>query len=260
MKFARLFIIVVLLILNFACLPNSCSKITFKKNNAILLLGTSPDYPPYESIDENGDVIGFDIDVALAIAQELGKKIVIIQMSFDSLILALDHGKIDLIISGVSSTPSRREKIALIPYQGKATKEYTLLFWEKLPLNIKSYEDLKYIKKPIFCVQSGTSMAEFLYQIPEITVKTLESTPDLLLDVVFKKSSAALVETNAALTLKKQNPKLQLLTLPLPQKNWVIGYGIGVKKNNKQLRKKIEETVLKLKSQGLLKKIEEKWL
>lgn len=259
MKLLKLFIISFLLVLIFSCTLSSCLNFKHKKSNLTLVIGTSPDYPPYESIDKNGNIVGFDIDLAIAIANQIGREVIIKQMAFDSLILALEHEKIDIIISGISSIPSRRKKIDLISYQSKKIKKFTLLFWEKLPLNIENYDDLKNIKKSIFCVQSGTIMSEFLRNIPEITVKTLESTADLLLDIIFKKSLAALVETNVALTLKKQKPQLRLLTLSLPKKNWIVGYGIGIKKNNKQLKKEIEKALLKIKSQGLLEKIEEKW-
>ncbi len=259
MKFIKLLILGALLVLNIACLKKATAKADAQKF-ATLILGTSPDYPPYESINKSGEVVGFDIDVAQGIAKKMGKKLKIKQMTFDALVLALAQGKIDMIMSGLSSTLSRRKKIALIPYQGEPIKAYTLLFWENLPTNIKTYADLKNVKKSIYCAQVGTTMAEHLQQIPDITVKTLESTPDLLLDVIYKKSAAALVEPNVAVKLKKQKPKLQLLALDLPRKDWVMGYGIGVNKNNKHLVEDIEKAVAEFKSMGEIAKLEKQWL
>src|SRR5688572_6002780 len=75
-----------------------------------LVLGTNAGYPPYESVNANGDVEGFDIDVANAIAKKLNRKLVVKDMSFDALILALKQDKFDIIMSGISITAAREKE------------------------------------------------------------------------------------------------------------------------------------------------------
>ena len=77
------------------------------KDSGKLVMGTSADYPPYEwhlIKDGKDEIIGFDIDIAQAIADELGVELEIKDMDFDGLIPALTTGKIDIIIAGMNAT------------------------------------------------------------------------------------------------------------------------------------------------------------
>ena len=73
----------------------------------MLVVGTEPEFPPFESLDENGELVGFDIDLARAIAKDLGVDVRFETMAFDSLPSALGVGKIDVILSGMTATPER---------------------------------------------------------------------------------------------------------------------------------------------------------
>lgn len=75
-----------------------------------IVLGTSPDYPPYEFMAK-GKVVGMDIEIAKKIAKDMGVKLVIKKMSFDSLLVALQSGKVDMVISGVNPTAKRAKSV-----------------------------------------------------------------------------------------------------------------------------------------------------
>lgn len=72
-----------------------------------IIVGTSADYPPYESIDAEGNFVGFDMDLMRAIAEKLGVEVEFQDMPFDSLIAAVQAGKIDVVIAAMQSTPER---------------------------------------------------------------------------------------------------------------------------------------------------------
>lgn len=76
-----------------------------------LVMATSADFPPFESRDTQGEIIGFDIDLANYIADELGYELEIRDMSFDGLIGALQNDRADMVLSGMSATESRRENV-----------------------------------------------------------------------------------------------------------------------------------------------------
>lgn len=85
----------------------------FVKDDSILVVGTSPDYPPYEFVDSvSGQIMGFDIDVISEIAHRLNKKIVIKDMPFASLIFGLLSGDIDVIAAGMSPSPRRAKFVS----------------------------------------------------------------------------------------------------------------------------------------------------
>lgn len=76
-----------------------------------LIMATSADFPPFESRDTQGEIVGFDIDLANYIAEELGYELEIRDMSFDGLIGALQNDRADMVLSGMSATESRRENV-----------------------------------------------------------------------------------------------------------------------------------------------------
>ena len=73
-----------------------------------LTISTSPDFPPYEYLDDNGDVVGIEIDILNLIAEKLGLELQIDPMDFDSALLAVQQGKSDMVVSGVTVTDDRK--------------------------------------------------------------------------------------------------------------------------------------------------------
>ena len=102
------------------------------------IVGTNATYLPFEFVDEKGETVGFDIDLAREISKKLGKKLEVREFAFDALILNLKQHRIDAIMAGVSITPSRLKEIFMIPYYGEEIKNLVLVFKgenaEPLPL------------------------------------------------------------------------------------------------------------------------------
>ncbi len=72
-----------------------------------LIMSTHAAFPPYEMLDDSGKVIGIDADIAAAIAEKLGLELQIDDMSFDAALLAVQQGKSDIAMAGVSVTEDR---------------------------------------------------------------------------------------------------------------------------------------------------------
>ena len=81
------------------------------KQAGVITVGTSADYPPFESVDESGNKIGFDIELMTEIASRLGVKLEWVDMPFDSLIAAVQEGKIDASISAFNYSEERDQTI-----------------------------------------------------------------------------------------------------------------------------------------------------
>src|SRR3989338_675331 len=217
----------------------ACSKTKHAEDT--LVLCTNSTYPPYESIDKNGNSVGFDIDMASAIAKQLGKKLRILELPFDSMILTLEQGKCDFIMAGMSITPSRQKEILMIPYQGEPVKSYYLLFWKQNPVGMDA------LKGKTIAVHSGTWMENYLNTLKDITPKPLESTPELILEIQYHKSAAAFVEPHITRTLLPKQPNIRAIEIPLPESDWKLGNGIGIKKSNTQLAKQIQTALDSIK-------------
>ena len=79
------------------------------------------------------------------------------------------------------------------------------------------------------------------------------------MDVKYCKSAANLVEKDTAEYLMKQHPEIKILNVPLDNEEAILGFGIGIKKENQKLFSQIQQIVQELKQSGELKQLEDKW-
>lgn len=87
------------------------------KERGTLIVGTSADYPPFEAMDEEGNFIGFDMDLIREIGSRMGLEVEIKDMAFDVLIASVQEGKIDAAIAAIQYTPERDEAVDFsVPY------------------------------------------------------------------------------------------------------------------------------------------------
>ena len=115
-----------------------------------LTIATSPDFPPFESLDDNGEVTGIEIEIMELICAELGVELVIEQMNFDSVLPGDQAGKYDVGVSGISVTPAR-EKNTLF------TDPYCLAAQAIVVLNGSSITCKADLEGKTIAVQSGTT-------------------------------------------------------------------------------------------------------
>jgi polar amino acid transport system substrate-binding protein len=108
-----LFTILSVIVLIAACAPAASDapaapdKLADIKSAGKIVVGTSPDYPPFESVDSAGNFVGFDIELMQEIAKRMGVELVWQDMPFDSLIAAVQGGKLDASISGFNYDEER---------------------------------------------------------------------------------------------------------------------------------------------------------
>lgn len=231
-----------------------------KQDNANrLIVGTCSGFPPYEILNEKNELVGFDIDIARIIAKKMEKDLEIKDMSFDSLIISLQQGSIDLAIAGISITPSRQQKIELIHYVGNPLTKLPLVFWNEIPVGIKSIHDLPLYTNKTVCVQAGTIQEEIISSFKGLDIKHLENIPGLIMDIKYGKSIAAVLEPKVAYELRLKNPELKMLDIPLKREQRDGGSGIGVRKDNFTLIKRVQEIFNELKSNGAINQLESQW-
>lgn len=225
-----------------------------------LVVGLQSGYPPFEFIDSYGKVIGFDVELAQKIAEKLGKKLVIKDMEFEGEILSLKQGQIDLIMSGMNITPSRLKEIQMVPYIGEKATSMSLVFWGEIPKGVQSIEDLIKIPDAVISVELGAVPDEYLKShYPQANIRSFQNAMEPLMDIKFGKSIANLVEPSVAQYFKQQHPQVQVLEIPLAEEDHVLGFGIGIKKENKELSHQVESAIQEFKASGLMNQLESKW-
>lgn len=248
------------------CISISCiSMLLFaacsstNEDPSTLVVGLEGSYPPFEFVNKEGKLVGFDLEVASQIAQASNKKLVIKVMEFDGLILALKQKKIDLIISGLNITADRLKEIAMVPYHGDGINAFSLLFWEKIPKNVESIADLASYPNAVVSVETGTVMEEHLKQFHAIQSRSFPDALQSLMDIKYGKSMAYFADPSVAEYLKAQHPQIKSLTVPIKAEEKPLGYGIGIHKENKALEEQIRGIIQEMKASGFLKQLEEKW-
>ena len=166
------------------------------KTRGELIMGTSPDYPPFENKTyPGGEIIGFDIDVSEMIADHLGVTLVKTEMDFDSLIGACRAGTIDMIAAAMTYTPQRAQELA--PSATYFTVSQVVMVMNdstKFPSTITNLTELA---DSTVGVQSGTVMQEEIDAIKaanNITVIAFSRVDLLIADLVADQIDAAYVD------------------------------------------------------------------
>src|SRR5581483_2262058 len=183
-----------------------------------LIVGTVSGYAPYVSLNAQGEYEGFDIDVATELAKRLNKKLVLKDCgSMVPLMLSLKNESVDLLIWALEINNARRNEMAMIQYQGGNVTSYPLIFWNQIPQGISSIEDLKSVPNATVCIEPGSSQERFLNKFDFIIKKPMEKVVDMILDLKYSKSLAALVDPSLIKTLLQKNPELKVLNIPLDE-------------------------------------------
>lgn len=231
-----------------------------KKVSPELVAGVMSGYVPFATVNKVGVLEGFDIDVAREIATRLGRTLIIKDMSLAALLVALQQGKVDMILSGLSITKSRAKTMTMIHYQGRETTAFPLLFWKAIPADIKTIDDIQKRAGAGVCVEPGSSQEEFITeQYPALLLKRLNSMSEIVLDLKYGKSLAAMVDPDILPLLQQQTPELVALWIKLPREYCIPGNGIAIAPQNKALARVVREVVLNLKADGVLAALERQW-
>ena len=107
----------------------SKDKLTQIKEAGKLVVGMSADYAPYEYhalIDGKDQIVGFDVDIAQAIADDIGVELELKEMNFDSLCESVQLGKIDMTISGMTPKPDRTKAVDFSDIYYKAEQGFLI--------------------------------------------------------------------------------------------------------------------------------------
>jgi ABC-type amino acid transport substrate-binding protein len=230
---------------------------TTAERNSTLIIGTAAGYAPFVSINVHGEYEGFDIDVAHAIAKDMGVKLVLKDLgSMTSLFMALEQGSIDAIIWGLSITQERLKRVTMIQYQGEVVRSYPLMFWDMIPTGITTINDMQDMT---VCVEPASSQDVVLSKYPFIFKQPTERVDDALLAIQYGKAVAAFVEPAIAKKFAKKYPNIQILDVPLAQEDQVLGNGIAIKTDRIELARSIAASVERLRTDGTIHALEQKW-
>jgi polar amino acid transport system substrate-binding protein len=179
-----------------------------------LRVGTSGDQPPLSATTKAGDVIGLEADLAEAMAEAMDVRLQIVRMPFKDLLPALESGKVDVVMSGMTMTPKRNMRVAFVgPYfvSGKA-----LLTKSKRMAAVKESSELNNPDTTLAALEGSTSQMFIEKGIPRaklILVKDENQGVDMVID---GKADALLADFHVCVVSVLRHPKENLSTLVAP--------------------------------------------
>lgn len=226
--------------------PAEKSKLEEIKASGKLVLGTAADYPPYEfhkEINGQDQIVGFDIEIAKAIAEEIGVELEIVDMKFEGLLPALVTDDIDFIIAGMVATEERKESVDFsIPYY-QAQQRFVVKAADADTL--KTPED--FAGKKIGAQKSTIQENIALEQFASAEYIGLSKITDLILELKNSKVDGVILVEPVAKAYVKQNSDLFLAEQVLGQED---GVAVAVNKGNEDFLAEIDKILQKLIDEG----------
>ncbi|WP_175991108.1 transporter substrate-binding domain-containing protein [Bacillus sp. Marseille-Q1617] len=219
-----------------------------------LIMGTSADYKPFEYVDTaNSDkFIGYDIDLANLLADELGYEVEIKDMEFSGLITALKTGQVDFVLSAMTPTPERKKNVDFSDVYYTAKN----MIITKKNSGISTEKDLggKSVGVQLGSIQQDE--AESMSSSIDLKVETRDRIPELVQDLQNGRFDAIIIENTVADGYLNKNKELQGTTMDVNEEE--AGSAIAFPKES-ELTGEFNTALKKLEESGELDKLAEKW-
>lgn len=215
-----------------------------------LIMSTNAAFPPYEMTTDSGEFEGIDIETAQAIADKLGLELQIDDMDFDAALLAVQQGKSDMVMAGVTVTDERQNVMDFT--DSYATGIQSIIVKEDS--DIASVDDLAGKK---IGTQRGTT--GYLYCSDDFGDENIVAYDDGLTAVQMLNNGqvdCVVIDNAPAKEFVAANPGLKLLDTAYVEED----YAIGVGKGNTELKDAINTALEELKADGTLQAIVDKYI
>ena len=215
-----------------------------------LIMSTNAAFPPYEMTTDSGELEGIDIETAQAIADKLGLELQIDDMDFDAALLAVQQGKSDMVMAGVTVTDERQNVMDFT--DSYATGIQSIIVKEDS--DIASVDDLAGKK---IGTQRGTT--GYLYCSDDFGDENVVAYDDGLTAVQMLNNGqvdCVVIDNAPAKEFIAANPGLKLLDTAYVEES----YAIGVGKGNTELKDAINTALEELKADGTLQAIVDKYI
>jgi len=215
-----------------------------------LTIGMSADYKPFEYTDEDGQIIGFDVDIAKAIGEKLGVEVEFVDTAFDGLIPGLKSGKYDLIMSAMTITEKRAKAVDFTDPYFNAGQVVAVTADND---NIQSVEDLEGKKVGTQLGTTGDLKVSEMENIEQI--KRYEKIPQAFIDLNNGRIDAVVNDLPVTAAYILTNPEVKIVGKPFTTEN----YGIAARPGDEQLLTEINTALQEVKEDGTYDEVYNSW-
>jgi polar amino acid transport system substrate-binding protein len=227
---------------------SAASKVDAIKEAGEFVVYTNAEFAPYEYLGENGEIVGSDIELAQAIADELGVELKVENAAFDGLVASIASGKGDACISGVTITDERKGQVDFsTPYESSI--QYMVLPEDS---TAQVVEDLAGMN---IGVQTGTTGQMFVeddintgvLKGTDAQFKPYNSAPIAMEDLKNGRLDAVVIDEQVALQLANQNEGYKAVAMNYENGDPVgEEFGVAIQKGNDDLLEVINAVIEKL--------------
>ncbi|WP_299375739.1 ABC transporter substrate-binding protein [uncultured Kiloniella sp.] len=223
-----------------------------------LRIGVEGAYPPFSSIDTNGNVVGFDIDIANALCEEMKVKCTLVVQDWDGIIPALNAKKYDAIIASMSITEERKKKVDFSEKYYNSPARFLRKKGSGIEISAEG------MKGKTVGVQRGTIHDTFITaEFPDTEIKRYGTQDEAYLDIAAGRvdmliaDSIAMddgfVKTDAGKDYELFGPSYS------EPKYFGDGAGIAVRKSDTELRDRFSTAIKAIRANGVYKAINDKY-
>jgi polar amino acid transport system substrate-binding protein len=236
-----------LLLLSMAACSGGDKGMTIEKGK--LIMSTNAEFPPYEMTTDDGGFAGIDIEIAQAIAEKLGLELVIDDMDFNAALLAVQQGKSDMVMAGVTVDPDRQKVMDFS--NSYATGVQVIIVKEDSNVTADTLGDF------MIGTQKGTTSDIYCSDdFGAEHVTTYDSSITAVQALINGQVDCVVVDNAPAQELVKANPGLKILETEYITENYAIGFNKG----NTQLQEAVNKALDELIADGTIQKIIDKYI
>ena len=214
-------------------------------------------YPPFSSVDEKGQLHGFDVDITNALCEQMKVKCTIVKQDWDGMIPGLLARKFDAIISTMDITEERKKRI---DFSGKY-QHVPAHFAAKKGATIELTQ--AFMKDKKIAVQRATSMDTYVSDnFPDTEIKRYGSYDEAYLDLKSGRVDYVLADTASVMDglVNKSNGEYSLVGPGLSDKKWFgVGAGVALRKGDGDLKAMFNKAILDIRANGKYKQINDKY-
>ena len=236
-----------LLLLSMAACSGGSDGMTIEKGK--LIMSTNAEFPPYEMTTDDGGFAGIDIEIAEAIAKKLGLELVIDDMDFNAALLAVQQGKSDMVMAGVTVDPDRQKVMDFS--NSYATGVQVIIVKEDSNVTADTLGDF------MIGTQKGTTSDIYCSDdFGAEHVTTYDSSITAVQALINGQVDCVVVDNAPAQELVKANPGLRILETEYITENYAIGFAKG----NTELVEAVNKALAELTADGTIQKIIDKYI
>ena len=221
----------------------------------VLKVGMSANQPPLTMTNREGALMGFDVDLAKALALAMKVKLEIKAMPFGQLMTALEEDKIDMVLSGMSITPERTELVSFVgPYMmsGKSILTKSSVLGKISSTDEFNRKDLK-----LLALSNSTSASFVKTVAPEASLIEITNYDEGVAMLIADKADAMVADMPMCVLSVLRFPEAGLTTLDRPLT--VEPIGIAISKDDPQFFNLVDNYLRSYEKTGVLTQLRKKW-